>query len=215
MRSHHRMIIVGKTFAGATFCIGALDNHGKGYRLKRPDFPFWDRHAGFEIGQEYEIECEPYQNHENPHHTEDVIVHHKHKTGRTFTKPEIVEILDKLAIVVFSEDPRTPFICTLTPHSLKRHPQRNYCYLDKDDVATIRNSVAFWRCPRELHAEETEFGVHYKNTDLHINIKYVGTEKFVEQLPAGMIIRLSTSGLWSPNEHRPSISYLQLSGWFA
>lgn len=215
MPSHHRVIIVGKTFAGASYCIGALDNHGQGFRLKRPDFPFWDRHSGFEIGQEYEIDCEPFQNLENPHHTEDAIVYEKRKTGRTFSKPEIVTILDKLNIVVASPDPRAPFSSTQEPHVMQKHSQRNYYYIAKTDVGCIRNSVAFWRAPYDLQAHETEYGVHYKNDAQHLNIKFVGAEKPESQLPAGIVIRLSTSSLWSPADNRPPVSYLQLSGWFA
>jgi hypothetical protein len=214
MPLHKQIIIVGKTFAGAALCIGGIDREGKGYRLKRPDFPFWDRHSGFEIGQEYEIVCEPFQNLENPHHVEDVIVHHKRNTGKNYSKSHIVELLKKLGIIVASADPRVAFISTREPHVMKQHTVRDYCYLDKEDVACIKNSVAFWRCPFDLPARESEYGVNFFNKEHKINIKYVGAEKFVELLPAGLVIRLSTSGLWSPSEDRPLISYLQLSGWF-
>ncbi|MCF7809686.1 hypothetical protein K9N50_01720 [bacterium] len=200
------VVIVGKTRAGKMVCVGALSlKSGANMRLRNKKFPFWKSDVKFEIGQRYKLTYRTSTNEDNPHHSEDVTAV-RNKLIRNMSNEEIVEFIHDKSRIVESEDPRYVFLYDGTDSPMKFDGAS--IYTPEADITRLLSSVGFWISPFDLKESSGSY------TGKNLRIKYVGVAPAIPVIKSGMIIRLSTAGLWRKDGCDELRAYLQVSGWF-
>ncbi len=208
------VIIVGKTKAGSKLCIGALTRDGESLRLQQEDFPFWEESDGFELLKCYSLEYAHRKNDRNPHHVEDAVVSNRKHTGMCGSA-ELLALLESLGLVSNATEAAEAFKYTGTSSPFVVNPTNGYVTANESEVIRLQNSVTFWRLPFDLWLDQRGNATYYVSNNGHLAIKFVGVANPIQSIKKGTIVRLSTAGLWKPDDDRgEKKSYLQLSGWF-
>lgn len=191
-----RCLIVSKTRAVQSVCIGAISTDGTCLRLtERPNYPFLPQNTHYEIGQVWDIECTPSEN-ITPPHVEDVLVH---RYRYLYSRSDMETVLKQLispwkghVIEVF--DRKT------------RYTNNGSRYI-QDDIPDC--SVGFWISNKAL-----EFRDSYYWYD-RFRMKYVGLSTPPKVISAGKLVRVSLSRWFKPQDiedNFPARCYLQISG---
>ncbi len=206
----HRILVVGRTRAGSMYCVGALTNRGVALRLKRNhQVPFWPEPCPFHVGTIHEIEAEPaVDTVENPHHREDVRVF-RHGYRDKWDTQSLVSFLIHQKLVRLGRFPNDVFDYRGSENPMRRDIRGVYS-VPKARLPDLLHSTAFWRTSNELRLNDS--GDRYIGSAYRVrfNIKYVGVADPLPLIPAGAIVRLSTSAYWEEGGG----SFLQISGWF-
>jgi hypothetical protein len=206
-----RVLIVAKTHVVRSACVGGLDlDTNRGVRLLQPNGGYQPGTTDFEVGQIWEIECEPGRD-LRPPHLEDVLVHRREFLGR---EKELRKVLLE-RVTPWRGAPNRTF------EGLVRPTFHGSGYVN-DIMGVPTVSTGFWQPDQRLTLSMEETGPHYhypmppKSRGVH-NLKYVGYAPPVEVIPTGTLVRVSLARWWRPDGASTEVEercYMQLSGWY-
>ena len=205
------VLIVAKTHMSTMACVGALVlENNRFIRLLNPGNYNQPGDTDLKVGDVYNIEC-VNRAHIIPPHVEDVIV-----MSREFVRriDSISTLLNERNIINWAGH-----IDELFGGNLK-WTGSGTGYIPEAGPLPIQ-SVGFWLTPVNLIRVEFNNGakVRYRfpNGSNYRNISYVGYQETLPTIPAGTIIRVSLSRLFTregANIDSPRGFYLQMSGWY-
>ncbi len=205
-----KCLIVSKTHAGSSVCVGGLAADGSNLRLtEQVGFPFLSRDTQYKIGQLYELEYTQCQD-VSPPHIEDVLV-----TSHAFlgSYSNLSEILPRLVRVweggiheLFEDEIRGP-------------SQSGSGYIDEGNIPS--QSVGFW-CPSQDFTGEAQVSPYTGNTRYRyqyglFSLPYVGVDTPPKHISAGSLVRVSLARWFKPpnaSDDFPKRCYLQISGFY-
>lgn len=204
-----QVLIVSKTFAGRTFCVGGLVLKSNRYvrLLDQKGFnqPIFTE---FEIGDVWEIDFTEPEIVEPPH-IEDVVV----------SKKTRIDHMDNMSDFLISRQ-----VIDWRGHidnlfdGLLDWTEGGAGYISEKGELP-RKSVGFWIADKDLFRMVFGQKVRFRfPDDAHDrNIRFVGSQESVRKVPAGTVIRVSLSRIFpqeTSNVTTPRGYYLQLSGWY-
>lgn len=201
-----RVLIVSKTRMQHGVCVGGMVMNTSRYvRLMERGNRYQSSDTPFEIGQVWDLRAIDRNPVQAPH-VEDIIVLEK----------KLVDQVDDMA--TFIRDRNT------IDHiggfdglfeGLVRCTPAGTGYVPADGPMPQR-SVGFWVSDRPLAlSQDYKTKYVYSPWPDTRKLSYVGFPDPIEEIPAGTIIRVSLSKLYTPPEgSAPSGYYLQLSGWY-
>ncbi|MCB2211459.1 hypothetical protein KQI52_05050 [bacterium] len=204
-----RVLILGRTRAGQMLCVGGMTDTLANIRLKRDENPphWYVEACPFHVGDVFTVTCSDSPDHDSPHHREDVRTH-VWQYEKTLNSDRVVAAIERTGRVrkgpepwlAFRKDNNSGVFFTLT--------EKGSWVIPKSQLARAPWSVAFWRPTVDLSFREKYFWG--KSRTREYRIPYVGTDRPEQVLPAGTLVRLSTSAYFKPVNG----AALQLSGWF-
>lgn len=196
-----RCLIVSKTRARNTVCVGALSVDGSNLRLTKDEgFPFLPTDTPYEIGQVWDVQytaCRDLQ----PPHVEDVLV-----TSAKFlySRSDLAELILKLA------QPWVGGVSALFEGMVRGPTSSGSAYI-QDPVPS--QSVGFWMPDRNVigRFENTRFYYKYGQ----YRIPYLGVAEPRATIPVRGLTRVSLARWFKPDDSDtdfPARCYLQISG---
>lgn len=203
-----KVLIVAKTHVQNVICVGGLDlATNKGVRLLTSEARYQPPNTPYEVGQLWELDCEPRKV-ITPPHVEDALVY----AGRHVGAVEHLRQFLLERIRPWRGDPGQTF------EGLLRATYEGSGYVN-DIVGVPPVSTGFWVANNDLDLTELpEKGGYYfcpRRTGLR-KFKYVGCATPTRRIPEGALVRLSLARWWKP-ENAGDVEarcYLQLSGWY-
>ena len=206
-----QVVVVGKTWAGQMFCIGALTvQDANSLRLKRnQNPPFWPPDSPFEIGRIFEVDYRMIPDPDNPHHVEDAVVNNFRQVNQ-MQGQDLIDFLEQNNLINEGDYPTVAFNHDGFPHPMRLSGNRRY-YINEEDLGRLQNSTGFWRTQYPLTLEHDDRNKPYYSHPRLYQIGYVGATDVIQQIEPNTIIRLSTSTKWDAVGNK---AFLQLSGWF-
>ncbi len=202
-----RCLIVSKTAARNTVCVGALAADRSNLRLTEQDgFPFLPHDTPYAIGQIWELSYTPCADLTAPH-LEDVLV----------TAAELVSSRSDLAERLPGWiSPWRGGVADLFDGKISGPTSSGSGYI-QDDVP--QQSVGFWMPDRDLVSEyevSPYNGIRrYYYRYEPFRISYVGVARPPDQIGAGALVRVSLARWYKPPpaaDDFPERCYLQISG---
>ena len=195
-RHQSRVVIVGLTRTGGSFCVGGYDV---------------DRRAAVRLGTHvssasqypletwWRVDYSPDPNAEAPH-TEDVIVHSA-RTARPVPDWSLRRVAAESG--VWRGDMWSIF------DGKAGRTANGSLYIDRS--AALTRSVGFWYPTGNLALQ----GTHYHDAS-GSRLKYVGVAQPIPTIEAGTLVRVSLARWWRPDDSDFELRcYAQLSGWFS
>lgn len=204
-----RVLILGRTRAGQMLCVGGMTERMTPIRLKRDESPpHWFAEAcPFHIGDVFDVVCSDTSDPESPHHREDARVH-VWQYRESLPSDEVVATIERSGAIREGAEPWLAFRDDNDSGPYLKLTENGSWVIPKSQLELTPFSVAFWRPTIDLHYRDRYYWGSSRAREYRI--RYVGTEKPREMLPAGTLIRLSTSSFFKPVYG----AALQLSGWF-
>jgi hypothetical protein len=204
-----RVLILGRTRAGKMLCVGGMTDRMSNIRLKRDEAPpHWFAEAcPFHVGDVFTIVCSDSSDSESPHHREDVRVH-VWQYEKSVGTNQVLETIEHSGRVREGPEPWLAFRDETESGPYFKLSEKGSWVIPKPQLERTPFSVAFWRPTVDLHYREKYYWG--ESQARKYRIPFVGTDRPKEMLPAGTLVRLSTSSFFKPVYG----AALQLSGWF-
>ncbi len=203
-----RVLIVAKTRMGSGACIGGITETGQSVRL----VPFGaDSHDGanmeYNVGDIWEIEGIP-ETPLRPPHTENFVVHEKSLLRRTERLQDMAVAIELMMPPIIG-DPLQLY------EGLLQATSEGGLYIPAGP--NVPNySTQFWRPDRPLRLDRTtgrKLRYRYPTEDGGYTFTFVGFQHWLEEIPAGTLLRISLAHAWRPDSNVEHRHYAQLSGW--
>lgn len=204
------VLIVSKTRMGkGHVCTGGITFPGlNSVRLLNRDGTYQTSATEFEINQFWDIEFETALEIIRPH-TEDVLILSKRKISRAFNGYDWLIRQEQIRNRVWRGSARLLFDNTV------RWTAKRNGYISKPNVPTV--STGFWVPDQDLTYQDNHYTYRSSGTvRQNFNLAYVGTQRPIDRITAGSIIRVSLAKWWKPDDidDIELRCYLQLSGWY-
>ena len=200
------VLIVAKTFMKSAFCVGAYDLKTKmNIRLLTSSEENQPLDSKFEIGHIWDIDYLPRPNRIKPH-VEDVLVQ---KARYVRVQTRLNEYLIK-TVNIWEGGPEIIF------NGKIKFPNGQSGFLEQK-FSEIKQSVGFWLPDKDLELTVLDDHKHYFyfGEEQVFAFPYVGSNKVIDKITKGTLIRVSLARWWSPNiDRQQKRCYCQLSGWY-
>jgi hypothetical protein len=199
-----RTLIVAKTVMGRAYCIGGWTEENQSVRLLLPGANCHPLSTRLNVGDIWDLELQRRPDVEPPH-VEDVIITNQRQLGR----------VSSLRDTLLARVPRWEGSPAELYDRLLGWTSSGSGYVSRDRGIPAL-STGFWIPDRDLSLEEDgKAYYHYPVRYGQRRLSYVGTEKAIDPIPAGTLVRVSLARWWAPDdsEMEPRC-YLQLSGWY-
>ena len=196
-----RCLIVSKTRARHSVCVGALGVDGSNLRLTQDEgFAFLPTDTPYEVGQVWDMQYTPCRDLQPPH-VEDVLV-----TSAKFlySRSNLAELISTMA------QPWVGGVSVLFEGMIRGPTLSGNAYIQD---AVPSRSVGFWMPDRNVTGrfENKKFYYEYGQ----YRIPYLGVAEPRDTIPGRGLIRVSLARWWKPDDSDadfPARCYLQISG---
>ena len=207
-----RVLIVAKTRMAKGACIGAITETGESVRLVPLNA---DPHDGanreYNIGDIWEIIAEPVpETSLIPPHVEDIVVHEKRFIH---AEPDTGSLVASIELLMAPKIGNPQMLY----EGLLQTTRNGSLYVPAGSNVPS-HSTTFWRPDQQLTRDIDDKRIRYRYPTVNggCTLTFVGFQEPIEFIPEGMLLRVSLSHRWRP-ENRPDLEerhYVQISGWF-